>query len=230
MHIESLLNSWDDFKLNFPVKFNHYECVFRDGNGKLRSRKGVGKNFEKNCTDYISKGILKDLVSLAIYDEDKTSNPWKDMSERQFGLYVDNDTIPPNNISFICTCYFKFSKELSIDDVEKLWRIMHKYGDFECMISFCVEEEKNPEFFMRGMQACPIEISAENFYSAEEKLMVNKIHDIDLLCDNDLSSVFPLCILSNHSKMSIDSQAYDEVFNIDTALLFHKTLLPYTSI
>lgn len=28
----------------------------------------------------------------------------------------------------------------------------------------------------------------------------------------------PICILSNHSKMSIDSQAYDEVFNIDTAI------------
>lgn len=77
---------------------------------------------------------------------------------------------------------------------------------------------------MRGMQTFPIEVTAENFYSVEKELMVNKLHDMDLLRDDDLSDVFPLCILSDNAKMRINSHSYNEVLNIDTALLFHKSV------
>ena len=123
----------------------------------------MGKNFEKNCANYISKGILKDLVSLAIYDEDEGSSPWKNMAERRFGFYVDNDTIPPDHIKSICTCYFKFSKELSIDEVKKLWRTMLKHSDFLCMISFCVETKKFLSFLCVGCKHFQLKLQQRIF-------------------------------------------------------------------
>lgn len=195
------------------IECKTYSFVFKDKDGKSRSRSGNVNNMETNLHRFLSD-CCQEIEFSALELSDKPSRAhYLDTVKRQFGFAVQQWR------DSMFSIYIVLPYLLSEDLFLNIWNKISEQYKTNYMVHYDFDSTKDVELCMYGTPMIRGLESPENYYSMAEYKIVYKLHDLRMNWTHELGDVFPICITTG--DFHVNETAYQYTKKIDSDATLH---------